>query len=125
MILTVLTSLGTVLSPRNAKRFAEGDVEGVEKNIYHTSRFVMFLGVPLMFGTIAISDNLIPWYLGAGYDKAAMLMKLLAPLVIIIGLSNVFGRQFLIPSNQDKKFTIAIVCGALTNLILNIILISI
>ena len=125
MILTVLTSLGTVLSPRNAKRFAEGDIKGVERNIYNTSRFVMFLGVPLMFGIIVIADNLIPWYLGTGYEKAAMLMKLLSPLVIVIGLSNVFGRQFLIPSNQDKKFTIAIICGALTNFVLNIILINI
>lgn len=123
MFLTVLTSLGTVLSPRNAKKFADGDVEGVQRNIYHTCRFVCFLGVPLMLGIIAVSDNLIPWYLGPGYDKAAMLMKLLSPLVIAIGLSNVFGRQYLIPSNQDNKFTIAIICGAGTNLCLNIILI--
>ena len=44
-------------------------------------------------------------------------------MVIAIGLSNVFGRQYLIPSNQDNKFTIAIICGAGTNLCLNIVLI--
>ena len=124
MLLTVLTSLGTVLSPRNAKKIADGDIGGVENNIYYTSRFVFFLGIPLMFGTISVADNMIPWYLGPGYNKAALLMKILSPLIIIIGLSNVFGRQFLIPSNQDKKFSIAIICGAITNFFLNLLLIN-
>ena len=123
MVLTILTSLGTVMSPRNSKKFADGDIEGVERNISATSNFVFFLGVPLMFGIIAVADNLIPWYLGVGYNKAANIMKILAPIVLIIGLSNVFGRQFLIPSNQDKKFTTAIVAGAGANFTLNIFLI--
>lgn len=124
MTLTILTSLGTVMSPKNTKKFADGDFHGVEQNIYNTTRYVLFLGVPLMFGIISVADNLIPWYLGSGYEKAAHLMKILSPIIVIIGLSNVFGRQYLIPSNQDKKFTIAIISGALTNLILNIILIN-
>ena len=125
MTLTVLTSLGNVMSPRNSKRFAEGDIKSIEENIFSTTRFVFFLGVPLMLGIISVADNLIPWYLGSEYDKAANLMKLLSPLIIIIGMSNVFGRQFLIPSNEDKKFTISIVIGAVTNFILNIIFIRI
>lgn len=123
MVLTIITSLGTVVSPRNAKKFAEGDLKGVEKNIQVSCRFVFLLGVPLMFGIIVVADNLIPWYLGGGYNKATTLLKLLAPLVLVIGLSNVFGRQFLIPSNQDNKFTIAITSGAIINLLLNIPLI--
>lgn len=123
MILTVLTSMGTVMTPRNSKRFAEGDHDGVVSNIYLTSKFVFFLGVPLMFGTIAVADHLIPWYLGSGYDKAANLMKILSPIIIVIGLSNVFGRQFLLPSKQDKRYTTSVVCGAIVNFCLNIPLI--
>jgi len=123
MALTVLTSLGTVMIPRNSKKFADGDIEGVEKNIYKTTQFVLFIGIPLMFGIIAVSDNLIPWYLGDGYDKASNLMKILSPLIPLIGLSNVFGIQFLIPSKQDKKYTLAVVSGAVVNLLLNIVLI--
>ena len=38
-------------------------------------------------------------------------------------MSNAFGMQFLIPLGKDVKFTIAISCGALTNFVLNLILI--
>ncbi|MDE7182028.1 MAG: acyltransferase family protein, partial [Clostridia bacterium] len=123
MALTVLTSLGTVMIPRNSKKFADGDIKGVEANIYKTTQFVLFIGIPLMFGMIAVSDNLIPWYLGAGYDKASTLMKILSPIIPIIGLSNVFGIQFLIPSKQDKKYTLAVILGAVINLVLNLVLI--
>ena len=76
-----------------------------------------------MLGCIAIADNLIPWYLGDSYAKAANLMKLLSPIILIIGFSNVFGLQFLIPTGQDKKFTIAIITGAVSNLCLNLVFI--
>lgn len=124
MAMTLLTSLGTVMTPRNSKKIADGDIEGVKKNIYASCNFVFFLGIPLVFGIIAVADNFIPWYLGEGYDKAAMLMKIMSPIIIIIGLSNVFGRQYLIPSKRDKEFTTAVIAGATINFILNIILIS-
>ena len=67
--------------------------------------------------------NFIPWYLGDGYSKAANLMKILSPLIIFIGLSNVFGLQFLIPLGKDKQFTLSTIIGAVINLMLNLILI--
>ena len=44
-------------------------------------------------------------------------------MIIIIGLSNVLGLQCLIPMKKDTKYTIAITTGAISNLILNLILI--
>lgn len=123
MSMTFVTSLGTVMIPRNSKQFADNDIEGIENNINNSIRFVFFLGIPLMLGLIAISDNLIPWFLGEGYDKAALLLKTLSPLVLLIGLSNVFGKQYLVPSHSDKKYAIAIISGAFVNLILNLFLI--
>lgn len=123
MALTVITSLGTVLTSRNAKKLIEGDLEGVRNNVYSATKFVFFVGVPLMLGSIAIADNFMPWYLGNGYDKAANLMKLLSPIILIIGLSNVFGLQYLVPAEKDKQFLIAIIVGAVTNFALNMVLI--
>lgn len=123
MSMMFVTSLGSVMIPRNSSQFADNDIEGVEKNINKSIRFVFLLGVPLMLGLIAISNNLIPWFLGDGYNKAAVLIKILSPLILLIGLSNVFGKQFLIPSHSDKKYTISIICGAAINLLLNLVLI--
>jgi O-antigen/teichoic acid export membrane protein len=45
-------------------------------------------------------------------------------LILAIGFSNVFGLQYLIPSGQDKKFTISVTCGAIANFSLNLVLIK-
>lgn len=119
MALTVVTSLGTVMIPRNSNNFAKGDLEAIRQNIYTSCKFVFLLGLPMLFGIIAVSDNLVPWYLGDGYDKVSNLMKILSLIIIIIGLSNIFGLQFLVPCKMDKKFTIAIITGAVTNFGLN------
>lgn len=123
MILTVLTSLGTVFIPKNAKKFKDGDINGINENIILSTRFVCCLAVPFMFGLISVADNFIPWFLGDGYPKAANLIKILSPILLFIGLSNIFGLQYLIPTEQDKKYFIAIISGAVVNIILNSFLI--
>ena len=123
MALTVITSLGIVMIPRNTKCYSEGKIEEVKNNIYTTLKIVFMIGIPLMLGCIVIADNIIPWYLGSEYTKAANLMKLLSPLILLIGFSNVFGLQFLIPTGRDKQYTISIIVGAVSNLCLNLIMI--
>ena len=76
-----------------------------------------------MLGLISISNSFLPIFLGDGFEKSIILLKILSPLVIILGFSNVFGLQYLIPSGKDKSFTIAITVGAIINLILNVPLI--
>ncbi|WP_081846696.1 oligosaccharide flippase family protein [Butyrivibrio sp. AE3004] len=123
MSLTVITSLGSVMAVRNAYEYEKGNIDIVLKNINNAIRFTMMVGIPFTMGIQVIADGFVPWYLGEGYSKAAVIMKIMAPLVIIIGTSNVIGIQYLIPIGKDKVFTISIVTGALINFILNIILI--
>lgn len=123
MVMTVVTSLGTVMIPRNANAFERKDMEAIRRNIYRSVRFVLLLGIPMMIGLIAVSDNMVPWFLGDGYYKSANIMKILSVLVLAIGLNNVFGLQYLIPAGEDKKFTLSVTCGAVTNFLLNLVLI--
>ncbi len=123
MVMTVVTSLGTVMIPRNTNAFERKDMEAIRRNIYRSVRFVLLLGIPMMIGLIAVSDNMVPWFLGDGYYKSANIMKILSVLVLAIGLNNVFGLQYLIPAGEDKKFTISVTCGAITNFLLNLVLI--
>ncbi len=123
MCMCVMTALGTVMIPRNSKLYVEGKTEELKNNFYFAIHYVWVLGIPMMFGLAAISSNIIPWFLGDGYDKCILLMQIFTPLIIFIGLSNVFGLQYLIPTGRDKKFTIGILAGTISNLLLNCILI--
>lgn len=121
--ISVLTALGTVMIPRNSKLYSEGKIEEVKNNLYFSSNFIWVIGMPMMFGLIAVASNLVPWFFGDGYLKCVNLICIFAPLTLFIGFSNIFGLQYLIPTGRDKKFTIGILTGTISNLILNIILI--
>lgn len=124
MIMTIITSIGTVMIPRNSREFSEGNYEQVRRNIFTSCSLVLLIGIPLVLGLIVISDNFVPWFFGDGYEKCIVLMKILSPLIIIIGFSNVFGLQYLLPTKKDKSFTFSLICGAVINLSLNAIFIT-
>lgn len=124
LLITIVTSLGTVMIPRNSYCFANGDLVSAKKNVMTGLRFAYLLAFPLMFGVIAVSYNFSPWFFGDGYEKVPFLMQVFSPLILAIGLNNVLGIQYLIPSSRDNQYTISVVIGAGTNLILNAILIN-
>lgn len=58
-----------------------------------------------------------------GYDKVIILIQVISPIIVFIGMSNILGTQYLLPTKRQKEFTISVTCGAIVNFILNIILI--
>lgn len=123
IVLTLATSLGTVMLPRIANDFAKGQKEKIKKEILDSFNFIYFLSMPLMFGLIAVAKDLIPWFLGEGFDKSIYITYVISPITIMIGLSTVMGTQYLLPTKQQKNFTISVVIGALINIVSNFIFI--
>ena len=50
-------------------------------------------------------------------------MSIISPIILLIGLSNVTGTQYLLPTKRQKEYTISVVIGAITNFIMNACLI--
>ena len=50
-------------------------------------------------------------------------MIVLSPIIVMIGLSNTLGTQYLLPTNQMKFYTTSVIVGAVTNAVLNLVLI--
>ncbi len=123
MVLTIVTSLGAVMIPRIGYYLGRGDRDKVEDLMYKGYRFVGLLGVPLCFGLIGVSSNLVPWFLGDGFDKVVPLLSILGFLIIVIGISNVTGLQYLIPTKRQNLLTLTVGIGAAVNFVLNMILI--
>lgn len=123
MSMTVFTSLSTVLIARNANEIASGNRRQLQKNINGAIDYLFFIGAPICFGLCGVAQVFSPWFFGDGYDKTPFLIMIFSPMVLIVGLSNILGRQYMNPSKMDKEFTEAIFVGAGTNLILNLILI--
>lgn len=124
LLITIATSLGTVMMPRIAATYAIGKKEEIKKYINNSFAYTMMIAFPLMMGLISIANNFVPIFFGEGYDKVATLLCILSPIIIFIGLSNVTGIQYLLPTKQQNKYTISVILGAIFNFTLNIILIK-
>ena len=124
VLLAIATSLGTVMLPRIANTFAKGDSKKIKEYMSNSFHFVLFLVVPIMFGFLVISTKFVPIFFGDGYDKVIVLINIMSVLLVAIGLSNVIGTQYLLPTKQQKKYTVSVISGAVVNGVLNLILIK-
>lgn len=124
MLLAVITSMGTVMLPRIANTFANNEEEKVTQYMKKSFNMVFLLSIPMIFGIVIVSKSFVPLFFGKGYEKVAVLMNVISPIILLIGLSNVTGTQYLLPTKRQKEYTISVVCGAIVNFIMNCILIK-
>lgn len=123
IVMALVTSLGTVMMPRIANLFKQNQLEKVREHLLKSFKFVFFLSFPMMFGLMAISCNLVPWFFGMGYDKVIPNMMVIAPILVLIALSNIMGTQYLLPTGRQKEYTLSVVVGCFVNFSMNLLLI--
>lgn len=124
VLLTLVTSLGTVMVPRMASMFANGEKEKINEYMKKSFNFTYMLSFPIIFGLIAISKNFVPWFFGPGYTKVIILMDIITPIILLMGIANIIGTQYLLPTKRQKEFTISVLVGIIVNFILNYIMIN-
>lgn len=123
LLLAMIAALGTVMLPRMANAFSKKEEEVIKRSLNASFEFVFFLGCPLMIGISSIADKLVPWFYGTGYEPVKGLIIFTSPIIIITGISNLIGMQFLLPVQKQKEYTVAVTAASLSNVILNLFLI--
>ena len=115
----VLLSINTVMSSRMSYLFAHGKFEEIKKRLEKSISFILLLAFPFTFGIMGIATNFVPWFFGEGFDSVVLLLRLYSPLLILVGISNCLGTQYLTPSGQRGRSSKGIIAGAVVNVILN------
>ena len=101
-----------------------GDNKKINMYIKNSFNFAFFISFPMMFGIASISKEFVPIFFGKGYDKAAILITIFCPMILLMGIENVIGTQYMLPTKKQKKYTVSVLVGVLVNFILNLILIN-
>jgi len=123
MFLLFVTSIGSVMLPRISNTFAKGENDKAMKYLSGTFKLALYLSIPMMFGMMAVAPNFISWYLAEAFAPVGPLISITAPIIVLISISNVFGVQYMIPAGMSKQYSKSVIFGAITNLIMNAILI--
>lgn len=123
IVLAIVTSLGTVMMPRMASVFANKEYGKLRKYLYMSGDFTNFLSIPMAFGLAGIAPKFGSWFMGREFKITGELISIESIVIFLIGWGALIGTQYLIPTQQVKKYTWAVGISAVVNLILNVPLI--
>lgn len=125
ILTSLVTSLGAVLLPRLSYYIMEGRKKEFQTLIRKAYNFVIVIviALPLMLFTIFYARDCLVFLSGKEFIGATLAMQIIAPTIVLIGLSNLLGIQVLTPLNKEKQLVYSVVAGAVADLILNIIFI--
>jgi O-antigen/teichoic acid export membrane protein len=124
LILPVVTSMSPVMIARiNTIKGDGGNKKQIAALLNRSFMIIMILAVPAVIGLITITSRFVPFFFGTEFIPAISSMKLLALLIVIIGISNLFGIQVLVALGHEKKFFSAVLMGTVSSFILNVLLI--
>lgn len=123
LLVTLASSLGVVMLPKMSELFSKGKKEEFKELIYKVFRFVNFISIPMAFGLLAVANSFSLWFYSNKFDGISVLLKVGGFIVIAISWSNILGIQVMLPMKREKEFTISVTIGAITNFILNLMLI--
>lgn len=121
-LLTLVNAISAVLLPRISYYVREGKAEEIESMLNQSISVICMIALPLTIFFIACARETILVLGGEGYLEAVPCMIIIMPVLLISGFSNITGNQILIPLEKDGCFMKAVICGAVADLLLNMIL---
>lgn len=123
MLLTMSACLGSVMMPRASHLIAENKEAEFNRLIQKSYDFTLAIALPMTIGLIFCAPSLITALCGVKFEHSILPSQIIAPIILMVAISNVFGIQVLFPKGKINIVTLCCGIGAVADLILNLCLI--
>lgn len=123
MIMKLSSCLGSVILPRGTNLLSEHKEEEFNSLIQKSYDFTLALSFPLMMGLIMCAPQIIYVLCGQEFAPAILTSQIIAPIILMVGISGVMGFQVLYPIGKINIVTLCCAIGAVVDLLLNVLLI--
>jgi O-antigen/teichoic acid export membrane protein len=123
MTTTLITSIAIVLIPRLSYYIKQKEMEKISGLITVSYNYVFIMSVPIAVGIFTLANEVIGIFSGSGFSSAAVTVRILAPIVIVIPFSVVTNTQTFVPMGEEKLILVSTLTGAAVNILCNAALI--
>ena len=123
VLVGVITALGAVLLPRASYYIEKGRLDEFREISRKALNFILFIAPPVLIYFILFAKESIQFLSGDAFLPSIFPMQILAPTILLIGLTNILGIQILVPLGKEKVVLKSEIAGAVIDLILNALLI--
>lgn len=122
IIMGVFTAFTTVMVPRASELLKEGNIAKLQDMANKTFSLLTILALPIIILCLFCADSIILILSGTGYEGAVIPFRIVIFLLLVIGMEQISVQQFLMASNSNKSILEVSTIGAVSGIVLNIIL---
>ena len=123
ILVSIVTSLGTVLLPRVSYYIQRGEVKEFRRITRKALNFVLLMAMPLLIYFIYFAKEGIIFLSGNDYVGSIVPMQVIMPTLLLIGITNILGIQILVQTGREKIVLYSEIVGAIVDIIINALLI--
>jgi len=124
VILALYSSFTLVMMPRISALIESDNTDGVRRMITSSFNLLFAFVFPCIIFAEFYAEELVYLVAGVGYDGAVFPMRLVMPLMLVVGLEQILIVQILMPIRADKQVFINSLIGALCGILLNLLIVS-
>ena len=123
VLVTLITAVGDVMMPRMSNILASENEEKAQKLFYSGMRISIIVSCALAFGLMGIATDFVPLFFGDEFMGCIQLLTWIAPTIIMLTLSALIRKQYLIPRYLEKVYLTATISSLVINIVANAIFI--
>lgn len=124
IILALYTAFTGVMLPRMSALVHDNNKEEFMRLLFKSLRFLISCSIPAILFVEFFTPQIVELLAGNGYEGAIIPMRIVIPLVFIIGYEQIIIIQALMPLKKDSKIFFNSVIGAITGILLNLLLVQ-
>lgn len=122
-IISIITAINSIMLPRLSYYYENNRVEDIKTILNTCYKIVIMFAVPIVIACEIMPDYLIYLVCGEEFIIGSTALRIIAPIILFVGLSNLIGIQIFYSSGNIKKTIISVLGGAGCNIVINSILI--
>ena len=122
IIMAVLLAFSNILFPRVSSLLSEGKVSEFWEKIGMAFEAIFLFAFPTMVFLLVPGPELLHLFVGNGFEGAYLPLRIISPLVLIIGIEQILVIQILLTKHEDMIVLFNSFLAAVVAFILNLVI---
>ena len=119
MVLPVMLSLATVLSPRIIGSIKRGEKEKLYSQMDLFINFCFVIGIPVTCLLMVLAPELVVLFSGERFKDAIFTMQVMMPSLVFLAIGTFLGGQVMLPNDKEREILYISILGVVINIGLN------
>lgn len=124
VLISLFTAFTGVMMPRMSSLIAEQKYDEFKSMTEKSIDILLLFVMPVIVLSMMFTPQIISIISGPGYESAIIPMRIIVPLLLIIGYEQIIIVQILAPLKKDKAILFNSILGGTVGLLMNLLLVS-